>query len=110
MPIYGMVITPAEILTTLTNDINANTLNPFVEPVLKTDSVWITQERPLIPNTLLADGEAQNYRHIYYKNLCSANTTAGYTNMTQVTFTRHTGMITGYQYGLPTISKNLRKK
>jgi len=103
MPIYGTVITPVELQTTLPNNINANTLNPFIEPVLEAGSVWIEQDRPLIPDNSLPSGQAQNYTRPYYQNIFSAPTTAGYTNMHQVTFIRHTGMITGYQWGVPVI-------
>jgi len=101
MPIYGTVITPLELQTTLPNNINADTLNPYIEPVLEAGSVWIDQTKPLDVPTTLPDGEAENYTRPYYKNVFSAPTTAGYTQMQQVTFTRHTGMITGYQIGVP---------
>ena len=103
MPIYGIVITPTELETTLPNNINADTLNPFVEPVLEEDSVWIQQDRQLRAPVILPNGEVENYARPYYQNLFSAPTTAGYTNMKQVTFTRHTGMITGYQWGRPVV-------
>ena len=103
MPIYGTVITPVELQTTLPNNINENTLNPFVEPVLQAGSVWITQERPLVVPPTLPTGIAENYARPYYKNLFSASTTAAYTGMTQVTFIRHTGMITGYQVEVPAV-------
>lgn len=101
MPIYGIVITPAELEATLPNNINEDTLNPFVSPVLDEDSVWIEQEKPLDVPTTLPVGQDHYRPRLYYRNLYAAPTTAGYTNMTQVTFTRHTGMITGYQIGVP---------
>ena len=108
MPIYGFVVTPADLETTLPNHIRDGNPNPFLEPVLEEDSVWITQiedspvvGRLLIPQDNLSNGEADNYARPYYRNVFSAPTTAGYTQIRQVTFTRHTGMITGYQIGLP---------
>lgn len=91
---------------TLPNDIKDTTRNPFVEPVLEDDSFFIgkTSEpntRSLDAPSKLPDGNPQNYKRQYYKNLFSATTTAGYTEMQQVRFVRHTGAITGYQIGLP---------
>jgi len=104
MPLYSYPTTPAAISgATLPNDIRAGNPNPNVEPVLQAGSVWITQERLLRAPVTLPDGEGENYRRPYYQDVFSAPTTAAYTNMTQTTFTRHTGMITGYQVGVPQI-------
>ena len=103
MPVYSYPTTPLAIETTLPNDIRAGNPNPNVEPVLEAGSVWIEQDRLLRAPVTMPDGEAANYARPYYQNVFSAPTTAGYTNMRQVTFTRYTGMITGYQWGVPTI-------
>lgn len=103
MPIYGIVTTPLDLQTTLPNDIREGNPNPFLDPVLEAGSVWIEQDRLLRAPVTMPDGEAENYARPYYQNVFSAPTTAGYTNMRQVTFTRHTGMITGYQCGLPIV-------
>jgi len=100
MPIYTESF-PTDV--TLCNDIKSDNTNPYVEPVLTEDSVWIEQTKYLGVPLNLPDGEGENYRRPYYGDVFSAKTTAGYTNMQQVTFTRHTGMITGYQWGVPTI-------
>ena len=99
MPIY----TKEMPTTTLPNNIRSGNPNPNVDPVLGDDSIFVELERSLGVPLNLTDGKSENYKRPYYSDVFSAQTTSGYTNMKQVTFVRTTGVVTGYQYGVPIV-------
>jgi len=89
---------------TLPNDIRDGSPNPFVEGYIQDstfvngvgDDVYEINNR-LVPNSKLADGENENYKDQYYKDLYSAPTTAGYTNMEQHVFVSRGNILSGWQ-------------
>lgn len=94
MPTYTIDLNP---LITLPNNIREGQPNPFFERHVDSLDKRIEVEKSLdIPNTL-PDGKNQNYKEQYYKDIFSANTTAGYTEMKQTTFATKFGVIYGYQ-------------
>jgi len=102
MPVYTQ---DYDFTVTVPNDIRANDPNPYVNvPIAEADADYRNQIiRYLdIPSTL-PDGEGENYKRLYYKDLYSAPTTAGYTQMIQERFTTKFGVIYGYQHGVPAI-------
>jgi hypothetical protein len=90
---------------TLPNDIREGNPNPFASLRQIFDSTFVDGvgdyvyevTRPLVPNSKLPDGEAENYKRLYYNNLYSAPTTANYTDMEQHLFINKANVITGWQ-------------
>jgi hypothetical protein len=102
MPVYTQ---DYDFTITVPNDIRVNDPNPFVEPVVASADADTRNPITLyldIPSTL-PDGQIENYKRQYYKNLFSAPTTAGYTQMIQERFRTAFGVIYGYQYGVPSV-------
>lgn len=89
---------------TLENDIREGQPNPFFD-AYKNDPGFVDGVgewgyevvRSLDVPENLADGKERNYREQFYKNLHSAQTTAGHTGMKQHTFVTKWGVIYGWQ-------------
>jgi hypothetical protein len=89
---------------TLPNDIRKNDPNPFASTGIFDESYvnGVGQSvyevsRSLDVDSKLSDGISENRKRLYYKNLYSASTTAGYTNLRQQLFVSKSKVITGWQ-------------
>jgi len=87
---------------TLPNDIRDGAPNPFIDGY--SNFPGTLSVKSLGVPTKLPTGEGENYKGQFYKNIYSAQTTAGYTGLSQSTFYKGTGVMSGYQNlggGLP---------
>jgi hypothetical protein len=100
MPQYTI---SAPLCMTLSGDIKEGTESVFNDQIIDPSFVsgvgdFVYEiDNKLTPDSKLADGVAENFKDLYYKNVYSAQTTAGYTNMEQHLFVNKAKVISGWQ-------------